>query len=111
MHKIICIYFFFWKKNVCLPYLKFSDPLPETHVFCCLALKEDQKLGFKTDNRLMQVKSIAECSILWTFIKQSSVFKTFILSIFERAHKTGVTVLRNKALVKMLLDHLPQFKF
>ena len=66
-----------------------------THIllFGLIGLKEDQKLGFKTDNRLMQVKSIAECSILWTFIKQSSVFKTFILSIFERVHKTGVTVL------------------
>ena len=40
-------------------------------------LKKDQKLVFNTDYRLMQVKSIAECSkrafcntlILWTFIK------------------------------------------
>ena len=80
---------------MCLPYLNFSDLLPETHIdiFFCLALKKDQKLGFKTDNRLMQVKSIAECFILWTFIKLSSVFKTFILSIFERVYKTGVTVL------------------
>ena len=30
MHKII---FFSRKKNVCLSYLKFSDPLPETHLF------------------------------------------------------------------------------
>ena len=32
MHKII---FFPEKtqKHVCLPYLKFSDPLPETHLF------------------------------------------------------------------------------
>ena len=30
MHKIIYI---FQKKKVCLPYLKFSDPLPETHFF------------------------------------------------------------------------------
>ena len=39
MHKII----FFsrekkQKKNVCLPYLKFSDPLPETHLFFYLAI-------------------------------------------------------------------------
>ena len=28
-------YFFFQKKKyVCLPYLKFSDPLPETHLIC-----------------------------------------------------------------------------
>ena len=52
--------------------------------------KEDQKLVFKTDYRLMQVKSIAECSllehsaILLTFIKLPFVFKTFILSILDR---------------------------
>ena len=28
----------FYKKYVFLPYLKFSDPLPETHLFCYLAL-------------------------------------------------------------------------
>ena len=31
-------YIFFQKKNMCLPYLKFSDPLPETHLFLYLAL-------------------------------------------------------------------------
>ena len=36
MHKII----FSRKKYVCLPYLKFSDPLPETHFFFYLALWE-----------------------------------------------------------------------
>ena len=36
MHKI---YFFFQKKiYVCLPYLNFSDILPETHLFFYLAL-------------------------------------------------------------------------
>ena len=30
MHKIS----FFTEKNVCLPYLKFSDLLPKTHIFC-----------------------------------------------------------------------------
>ena len=35
MHKIICFsgFFFFKKKCVCLPYLKFSDLLPETLIF------------------------------------------------------------------------------
>ena len=59
--------------------------------------KEDQKLVFKTDYHLMQVKSIAECSsehsaILLTFIKLPFVFKTFVLSIFEWPLKTGFTV-------------------
>ena len=49
----------------------------------------------------MQVKSIAECSlgalfehsaILSTCIKLPSVFKTFVLSIFEWPLKTGFTV-------------------
>ena len=42
------------------------------------------KSAFKTNYRLMQVKSIAECSaILLTFIKLPFVIKIFILSIFE----------------------------
>ena len=54
--------------------------------------KKDQKLVFKTNYRLMQVKSIAECSkgttlehseILLTFIKLSFVIKIFVMSIFE----------------------------
>ena len=51
--------------------------------------KEDQKLVFKTNYRLMEVRSIAECdkgehsAILLIFIKLPSVFKTFVLSIFE----------------------------
>ena len=51
----------------------------------------DQKLVFNTDYRLMQVKSIAECSkgehsaihVLSTFIKLPSAFKSFVLSILE----------------------------
>ena len=59
--------------------------------------KKDQKLVFKTKYRLMQVKSIAECSrehsaILTTCIKLTSVFYTFVLSNFERLLKTGFTV-------------------
>ena len=47
--------------------------------------KEDQKLVLKTNYRLMQVKSIAECSkgehsaMLSTFIKLPFVFETFYL--------------------------------
>ena len=35
MHKTIN---FFSEKNMCLPYLKFSDPLPETHLFFLFGL-------------------------------------------------------------------------
>ena len=53
---------------------------------------------FKTDYRLMQVKSIAECSkvehsaIVSTFIRLPVVIKTFILSTFEWPFYTGFTV-------------------
>ena len=73
-------------------------------------LKKTKKMVFKTDYRLMQVKSIAECSliagqkycrrlqrehsaILLTFIKLPVVIKTFVLSIFEWPFYTGFTVL------------------
>ena len=52
-------------------------------------LSKDQKLVFKTNYLLMQVKSIAGYSkgersaILLTFIKLPFVFKIFVLSIFE----------------------------
>ena len=57
-----------------------------------------QKIGFKTNYRLMQSKSIAECakgSILQyvlTFIKLPFVIKIFVLSIFEGPFNTGFTV-------------------
>ena len=61
--------------------------------------QKDQKMVFKTDYRLMQVKSIAECSegrehfaILSTFIKLPVVIKIFALSIFEWPFYTGFTV-------------------
>ena len=61
--------------------------------------KVDQKLVFKTDYLLMQIKSIAECSkgsilqlILSTFIKLPYVIKIFVLSVFEWPLKTGFTV-------------------
>ena len=57
---------------------------------------------FKTDYRLMQVISFAECSrehsaILSTFIKLSlpvikTVIKTFVLSIFELPFYTSLAV-------------------
>ena len=47
-------------------------------------LSKKTKLVFKTNYRLMQVKSIAEHSaILSTFIKLLIVIKIFVLSIFE----------------------------
>ena len=65
--------------------------------------KRRQKLVFKTNYCLMQVKSIAECSkgsmlqgehsaILSTFIKLPYVIKIFVLSICEWQLKTGFTV-------------------
>ena len=68
--------------------------------FCCVpvseysktaTLKKDQKIVFKTNYRLMQVKSI--CRILLTFIKLRFVIKIFVLSIFEWPFYTGFTVL------------------
>ena len=57
-------------------------------------LSKTQKFVFKNNYRLMQVKSIAECSkgILLTFIKLHIVIKTFILSIFEWPFYTGFAV-------------------
>ena len=59
--------------------------------------QKDQKWVLKTNYRLMQVKSIAECSkhsaILSTCIKLPHGFTTFVLSIFECLLKTGFTVL------------------
>ena len=52
-----------------------------------------KSIVFKTDFRLMHVKSIAELKrILLTFIKLPFFFKTFVLSIFEWLFKTGSTV-------------------
>ena len=50
---------------------------------------------FKTNYRLMQVKSIAEwehSAILLTFIKLPFVIKVFVMSIFEWPFYTGFTV-------------------
>ena len=61
--------------------------------------KEDQKLVFKTDFRLMQVKVLQNAprehsSILSTFLKLPFAFKTSVLSIFEWLLKTGFTVFK-----------------
>ena len=42
MHRII---FFSRKRNVCLPYLKFSDPLSETLLFFLLGLAKYMSPG------------------------------------------------------------------
>ena len=53
--------------------------------------KEDPKFGFKTDYRLMQVKS--------TFIKPLFVIKRHDLYIIEWPLKTGFTALRQFGLI------------
>ena len=63
-----------------------------------MVTQKDQNLVFKANYRLMQVKSIAECSnedhsaILSTFIKLPFVIKIFVLSIFEWPLYTGFTI-------------------
>ena len=52
---------------------------------------KDQKLVFKTDFDIMQVKR-EHSAILSTFIKLPFVFKIFVLSILEWPLKTGFTV-------------------
>ena len=55
-------------------------------------LKKTEKLVFKTNYCLMQVKSIADSAILLALIKLPFVFKIFVLSIFERLFYTDFTV-------------------
>ena len=63
--------------------------------------QKDQKLVFKTNYCLMQVKSIAECSkgkhsaILSTFIKLPFGIKIFVLPFFEWLFYTGFTETAN----------------
>ena len=57
--------------------------------------QKDEKLVFKTNYHLMQVKSVAEwehSAILSTFIKLPFVIKIFVFSIFEWPFYTGFTV-------------------
>ena len=59
--------------------------------------------GPLSKKRLMQVKSIAECSFCNTFdlIKLTFVIKIFVLSIFERPFYTGFTVVLNDCTPKL----------
>ena len=56
------------------------------------SFKKDQRLIFKTNDRIMQVKSIAACS------KRAycNTFEAFVFPIFERPLKTGITVFYEK---------------
>ena len=54
-------------------------------------LSKSPIMAFKTDYRLIQVKSIAECS--GALNKLPFVIKTYVLSIFEWQFYTGFTVL------------------
>ena len=64
-----------------------------------------KKMVYNANYRLMQVKSIAECSplehssILSTFIKLPFGIKIFVLSIFERPFYTGFTVIKSSMLI------------
>ena len=60
-------------------------------------LSKRPKIVFKTNYRLMQIKSIAmfqgeHSAILSTFIKLLFVIKISVMSIFERPFRTGFTV-------------------
>ena len=70
------------------PVLTTVKPVQKGHA------KKYRKLVFKTNYRLMQVGSIAECSsaILSTSIKQTFIIKIFVVSIFEWPFYTGFTV-------------------
>ena len=69
-------------------------------ISCIDSNLKDNKLVFKTIYRLMQIKSIAECSrgafcisaLHLTFIKLPFVIQIFVLSIFELPLYTGFTV-------------------
>ena len=70
--------------------------------------KKNKKKKFKTNSRLMQVKSTAECSpaVVLNCIQLSHGFKAFVLSSFEWPLKTGFTVLpflRQKWDLKVIL--------
>ena len=54
--------------------------------------QKDQTLLFKTDYCLMQVKSIADSTILSSVIKLPFSIKIFVLSIFKKPFYTGFTV-------------------
>ena len=56
----------YFKKYVCLPYLKFSDPLPESHLFFYLAL------GVYSSNAwLRQIKELGDLRLSRSIIRKS----------------------------------------
>ena len=57
-------------------------------------LKKNTKMGFKTDYRLLSLKSgqREHSAILSTLIKLPFVLKTFVLTIFEWSLNTGLSV-------------------
>ena len=59
-----------------------------------------------TNNRLMQVKNIVECSLGTTFIKLPFAIKIFVLSIFEWPFYTGFTVCQFIFLIDRLMPDL-----
>ena len=61
--------------------------------------QKDQKLGFKTNYRLMLQGE--HSAILSTFIKLSFVIKIFVLSILGQPFYTGFTVLAKLATGKV----------
>ena len=61
--------------------------LPVQYSKTCVKLPLAKKIVFKTNYRLMQVKSNAEC-----FTKLPFVIKIFVLSIFEWPFYTGFTL-------------------
>ena len=83
-----------WGHNVCLGFLLGTT----VKVVLRGHSKRRPKKVYKADYRLMQVKSIAECSkgsVLQYFRTSSSyhlVIKIFVLSIFEWQLMTGLTV-------------------
>ena len=82
MHKII--FFFSTKKNnlkkyVCLPYLKFSDPLPETHLFFYF-----NSLVYKGLKYLCKVKGLALETPILAAAEESSV-KYFLICWEDKA--------------------------
>ena len=98
------LFFFYGKKGQTVVNCSTLSPviqslvLTQIVIYCKNCLKRPLKKKFKTDYRLMQVQSIAECSkgsILQYFrpsLSYQSVFKSFVLSIFEGPLKTGFTV-------------------
>ena len=55
------------KMNVCLPFLKFSDPLPETHLFLYLVMHYDHILKKLIFGLCLDLISIAAGDLIQTF--------------------------------------------